>query len=162
MPGRHNSLPLRDRPKPQLHATPILKDSPTEHEYIPTDADFTPFVSDHSVITDPISDVLHDPTPPLIPPPPVLEEYAADPSTRTPYKARRRTTVSDLPALPAEDYPPDGLSRFDWRQRALSRTGRANGTRWFPGLERKRARAMAEELVEGDTFYEELNRYQNQ
>jgi len=40
--------------------------------------------------------------------------------------------------------------------------GRTKGLSWFPGAVRKRVRAMASDLAPGETFHDELVRYQNQ
>jgi hypothetical protein len=111
---------------------------------------------------EPLPEFPPDRVPPLTAPASSLEEYDDRLVNRMRRNARRKSTVSVLPALPAEELAPEGLSRFDWRQRSLSRMGRTKGLSWFPGAVRKRVRAMASDLAPGETFHDELVRYQNQ
>lgn len=107
-------------------------------------------------------DVPYDPTLQLYQPHASFQEFDERAMSRARRKAIRRTTVSDPPALPASELPKDGVTRFDWRQRSLSRTGRAKGLKWFPGMNKKRVEVMGKELLPGETFHEEVERYEKQ
>ncbi|KAK8864605.1 hypothetical protein IAR55_001855 [Kwoniella newhampshirensis] len=117
------------------------------------------------------SDVDLDATfpPPDTPPPPLdhyPEEYSSTPGLRTRQKRspRRSINVRDLPPLKADEYPPDDMTRFDWRSRALGRqrkAGRSGKERyWFPSLRSvwRREGGFAK-LAMGDKWRDELDRY---
>lgn len=98
-------------------------------------------------------------------PPAPVDEY--DPTTPI-KKARRRRVAKDappLPPLPIGELPPDGLSRFDWRETSLSSKPpiESRGRLWYPELARVRRReAEKKVLVEGGVYHDEIERYSKQ
>ena len=76
----------------------------------------------------------------------------------------RRTEISNLPPIRPDEPPPEGQSRFDWRQRSPSQSKEPHPEEslWFPHLQTKRERAEMVKLSEGDKFHAEVKRYQKQ
>jgi hypothetical protein len=101
-------------------------------------------------------------------PQPMFEEY--DPTVPTGRKRtrRKRTARRELPPLPVGEFPPDGESRFDWRETSLSSglgegIKRKEGKIWYPHLGRvRRVEAEKGVLEVGDVFYDEVERYEKQ
>ncbi len=162
--------PLPGAAGPSSSSIPLIRhrrtsrgdEPPTEPEDIPNDADFTG-LSDVQNITDPLFDPsLGSKAPTQLPPSLSTSPYDDRLINRARRNFKRRTTASDPPALLVSEMPEDGMTRFDWRQRSLSRTGRARGLKWFPGLNRKRVEAMTKELLPGEALYDEVARYQMQ
>ncbi|WWC61936.1 uncharacterized protein I303_104522 [Kwoniella dejecticola CBS 10117] len=69
-----------------------------------------------------------------------------------------RSTIESLPPLPVPDYPPDDKTRFDWRQRALSRRKHLSRYKWFGQLPRRKDPSWTK-LQFGERGREELDRY---
>ena len=88
-------------------------------------------------------------------------DEARGPAPRPP-RGRRLGKALDLPRLPETHMPPDGLTRFDWRQRSLSAQPKAAGKRWYPQHAQTRVDPPIPHLQPGELFYEELQRYKDQ
>jgi hypothetical protein len=96
--------------------------------------------------------------------PPLFDD--PDPTVKVKRQRRRRVTPN-LPPLPEGELPPDGQSRFDWRQTSLSSGfglgAKKDGDLWYPHLARiKRVDAVKGKLEVGDVFRDEVDRYENQ
>ncbi|WWD17087.1 hypothetical protein CI109_101524 [Kwoniella shandongensis] len=102
-------------------------------------------------------------------PPPPLQEFPESSSSVSRSRPRQRRqlrpsiNVLDLPELEADEYPPDGMTRFDWRDRTLSRQKKESkgwGRYWFPFLRSVwRREAGVSKLGMGDKWRDELDRY---
>lgn len=77
-------------------------------------------------------------------------------------RSKRRHVIPDMQPLPVGELPPDGLSRFDWRQTSLNVQPKPAGRRWYPATDRKRVAAEMTKLTWGDDYHDELLRYQDQ
>ncbi|RXK38247.1 hypothetical protein M231_04419 [Tremella mesenterica] len=124
--------------------------------YIPQDSDFY-WAPDQDVIEEVYepSDLLESNPLPDAPPVPEYEE----PEKTKRRKNNRRTRLLNLPPLPIGQMPPDGRTRFDWRQRSLSRLPHAKGERWFPDHHTRRTQAPFPEIEPGAPFSDEVKRY---
>jgi len=97
--------------------------------------------------------------------PPIFDD-SYDPTAKIKRKRRRRVTPN-LPPLPEGELPPDGSSRFDWRETSLS-SGlglgkKKKGDLWYPHLAKiKRVDAIKGKLEVGEAFRDEVDRYENQ
>lgn len=103
-----------------------------------------------------------------LPEPPTFED-SFDPHTKKARKRRRRRDPNRpiLPPLPVGELPPDGMSRFDWRETSLSSgfgLGRKKkGDLWYPHLAPiKRIEAVKGILEVGETFHDEVDRCEKQ
>jgi hypothetical protein len=101
-----------------------------------------------------------------LPQPPTFDD-SFDPTTSKKKKRRKRRIQINQPALPEGQLPADGLSRFDWRDTSLSSGlgmgNRGEGDLWFPHLARvKRVEGEKKKLEVGETFHDEVNRYEKQ
>ncbi|KAK4688511.1 carbonic anhydrase, partial [Tremellales sp. Uapishka_1] len=145
--------PIGPPPVPSRYSS----DSPADYEYQPSEDDF------HMISPEPHPPEEHyyDAELPLSSPPP-LQEYPTDVSGSPRRRSKKRTpNAAPLPPLPENAFPPDGQTRFDWRERALSRTKKkTEGTSWY-GTERIVQRRPAEfgKLNPGNDFYAEVERY---
>jgi hypothetical protein len=114
------------------------------------------------------SDIYHAFDDSDLPLPPTFED-SFDPTKKI--KKRRRRKAERLrpllPPLPEGELPPDGMSRFDWRETSLSSglgLGKKNdGDLWYPHLAKiKRVEAVKGVLEVGETFHDEVDRYEKQ
>jgi hypothetical protein len=126
------------------------------------------FEHDHEIGETPFED---DPHAHIYDPPPSSYHDEYDPTALSTKKGRRRhkpkRPVVDLPPLPTGEFPPDGESRFDWRETSLSsglgESRKSGGKIWYPHLGRvRRVDAQKGLLQVGDVFYDEVERYENQ
>lgn len=169
------------RTSAQAQPQPRRNDEYDEQDYgVPVDWDDVPFdpprtrmipdpeldgvdfltlhMDDADIPSTPFEEYIYDSQPPLFDDP--------DPTIKTKRKRRRRITPN-LPPLPEGELPPDGQSRFDWRQTSLS-SGfglgkKKEGDLWYPHLARiKRVGAVKGKLEVGDVFRDEVDRYENQ
>ena len=80
----------------------------------------------------------------------------------------RRTEVSNLAPIPADDYPFDpetktaGMVRHNWKSRALSRLEHEQGRRWYLSLPDKRVFPENRILDTEDKFFRPYSEYSNQ
>jgi hypothetical protein len=120
--------------------------------------DFSIPIDDTDIPPSPFEEYDHDLQPPLFDDP--------DPTVKL-KRTRRRRVTPNLPPLPQGELPPDGQSRFDWRQTSLSSGfglgAKKDGDLWYPHLARiKRVEAVKGKLEVGDVFRDEVDRYENQ
>lgn len=87
-------------------------------------------------------------------------------SSKKPHRRRKQVARDGppLPPLPAGELPPDGSSRFDWRETSLSsRVLKPHGKTWFPELPQVwRKKAEKVQLSPGWPFHDEIHRYVEQ
>jgi len=115
-------------------------------------------IDDADIPQSPFEEYDHDLQPPLFDDP--------DPTVKV-KRIRRRRVAPNLPPLPEGELPPDGQSRFDWRQTSLSSGfglgAKQDGDLWYPHLAKiKRVEAIKGKLEVGDVFRDEIDRYENQ
>jgi hypothetical protein len=123
--------------------------------------DFTSIpIDDSDIPSVPFEEYSYDSQPPLF-------DDSYDPTAKIKRKRRRRVTPN-LPPLPKGELPPDGQSRFDWRETSLSSEfglgkKKTEGDLWYPHLAKiKRMEAVKGKLEVGDVFRDEIERYENQ
>jgi len=138
--------------EPPVTRTRVLLDPELEG------VDFSFQIDDADIPISPFEEYDHDLQPPLFDDP--------DPTVKI-KRTRRRRVTPNLPPLPEGELPPDGQSRFDWRQTSLSSGfglgAKKDGDLWYPHLAKiKRVDAVKGKLEVGDVFRDEIDRYENQ